>query len=92
MATKKMQLETWRKRVDAEGAHGQLFGDSPGGVANKLGCSRQFVHSLIKRGHLDTVDLYEGDRLVVRMVTADSLKLYRQRSIDQAKARIARLA
>lgn len=77
MAIKKLPVKEWQKLVaESERRHAELAGDSPGGVARQLGCSRQFVHSLIRRGLLDAVALYEGRELVAYMIPQPSVDAY----------------
>ena len=52
MAWREMELLTWAKAlVDGK----DVNGDSPGGAAARLGCTRQYVHKLIDQGELDAV-------------------------------------
>lgn len=88
MAVRQLQLSTWERLVKQDGHRAKLSGDSPGGVAARLGCSRQFVHSLIKRGLLDAVAVYQGDRLAFYVVPEPSLLRYQEgkRRLDEAQA------
>jgi hypothetical protein len=52
MASREMEVLHWaRALVDGK----DVNGDSPGGVAIRLGISRQHVHHLIAQGELDAV-------------------------------------
>lgn len=77
MAVQKMQLSEWEKlTAGSEGQRAKLSGDSPGGVAVQLGCSRQFVHSLIRRGLLDAVAVYKGRSLCMYVIPQPSIDRY----------------
>lgn len=77
MAIKRIQRSTWLKRIEATAAPAKrLEGDSPGGVASRLGCSRQFVHSLIKRGLLEAIAVMDGDELAFYVIPEASIESY----------------
>jgi hypothetical protein len=79
MAVRKMNMKRWKQLVEAsQGKSHDVQGDSPGGVAARLGCTRQAVHRLIKRGTLDAVAVYDGDELAFYIVPEASLAAYQQ--------------
>lgn len=87
MAVKKMQLSEWEKlTAGSDSLRAKLSGDSPGGVAVQLGCSRQFVHSLIRRGLLDAVAVYKGRSLCMYVIPQPSIDGYlsRRQTYDKA--------
>lgn len=88
-----MTLKAWAKAVDDAGPDHSLNlqGDSPGGVAARLGCTRQAVHRLIRRGTLDAVAVYEGPRLSFYVVPEASLKAYQQRLAERLSGRLAKV-
>lgn len=91
MAVQKMTMKEWEGLVTkSERHHAELLGDSPGGVAGQLGCSRQFVHSLIKRGLLDAVAVYEGRQLAMYMIPQRSIDAYKAKRAAYEKAVQAR--
>lgn len=93
MAIREMTLKAWAKAVESADPHRaqNLQGDSPGGVAARLGCTRQNVHKLIKNGTLDAIAVYEGDRLSFYVVTEASLRLHQQRTAADLAKRLAML-
>lgn len=85
-----MSLKAWAKAVEAADPHApNLQGDSPGGVAARLGCTRQNVHKLIHSGILDAVAVYEGERLSFYVVTEPSLRAYQQQKAADLAKRLA---
>jgi hypothetical protein len=92
MAVRKMTMKAWANAIDAAGPDSpDLQGDSPGGVAARLGCSRQAVHRLIQRGTLDAVAVYEGKRVAFYVVTEASLRVHQQRLAERLSGRLARV-
>jgi len=91
MTVKKMQLSEWEKLTAGSETHrAKLSGDSPGGVAVQLGCSRQFVHSLIRRGLLDAVAVYKGRELAMYVIPQPSIDKYVRGRRALAQAELAR--
>jgi hypothetical protein len=92
MATRKMSLNSWRKAIEADDpTTPNLQGDSPGGVASRLGCSRQAVHRLIQRGTLDAVAVYEGPKLAFYIVPEASLVAYQHLLAQRLSGRLAKV-
>lgn len=92
MPVRKMTMKQWQRVVDATDASTEdLMGDSPGGVAARLGCSRQAVHRLIKRGTLDAVAVYEGRQLAFYIVPEASLAAYQQQLAQRLSGRLAKV-
>lgn len=52
MAWREMELLDWARSLVADK---DVNGDSPGGVAARLGVTRQYVHKLIDQGELDAI-------------------------------------
>ena len=52
MAWREMEVLAWAKALVDEK---DVNGDSPGGVAARLGVSRQYIHKLIDQGELDAI-------------------------------------
>jgi excisionase family DNA binding protein len=73
MAWREMELLAWAKAlVDDK----DVNGDSPGGAAARLGCTRQYVHKLIDEGELDAIRVVKkGGGLVAICVNEKKLKL-----------------
>ncbi len=74
-------MAKWRLASSAKDAFGKecdLVGLSPTGAAAELGTSQQRIYHLIKRGYLDVVHINERGRLMVIMVTNESLKRFRE--------------
>lgn len=92
MAVKKMQLSEWEKLTAGSDSHrAKLLGDSPGGIAARLGISRQAVHDAINKGRLDAVAVYEGRTLRMYMIPEASLQAYRERLSTNLSKRLAAL-
>lgn len=83
-----MQLSTWQKLIEAAGTHAKPIGDSPGGVASQLGISRQAVHGLIRRGTLDTVEVYDGTKLAFYVIPQPSVDAYKQHVVESLQRRL----
>lgn len=93
MAIKRIQRSTWLKRIEATAAPAKrLEGDSPGGVASRLGCSRQFVHSLIKRGLLEAIAVMDGDDLAFYVIPEASVERYIEKRRHEIQAAAERYA
>lgn len=86
MSVTKMQAKRWEQLIEAGDPATQDYsgGPSPGGAAVELGCSRQMVHRLIKRGHLDVLAIYDGPRLSHYTISQASIARYK----DHRKARL----
>lgn len=83
MIIKCKNWEAWEKLYTEKGAE-QVLGMSPGGVAARLGVSRQRVHQMIEEGVLDEVRIRDrtlGIRGVVIYVTEGSVR----REIERRK-------
>lgn len=55
-----------------------INGASPGGVAAKLGITRQAVHDAIKRGSLHAYKLVREGRVVAIIIPDDDVQHYRR--------------
>ncbi len=74
-------IEEWRSASIAKDEHGEdcgLVGLSPTGTAEELKTSQQRVHHLIRTGYLDGILIYERGRLMVIMVTYESIKRFKE--------------
>lgn len=74
--------------MEAANSPAKLLGDSPGGVAGQLGISRQAVHGLIRRGRLDTVEVYDGVKLAFYVIPQPSVEAYKQHVLESLQKRI----
>jgi len=93
MAIKRMQYSTWQKLTDeSESNIAKLNGDSPGGAAVQLGCSRQAIHGLIKRGRLDAVAVYKGTQLMFYVIPQPSLDRYKVELREAVEKRLGAIA
>lgn len=103
MAIRKMKMRAWQKATAAaidKPSWGKLNGDSPGGVANSLGISRQAVHQAIRRGSLDALIVVADDSEELRlfMIPSESVEAFKKRphhmrragSVDRSKRRALR--
>lgn len=76
MITKYRNWEAWEKAYEEKGAE-EVLGMSPGGVAGRLGVSRQRVHQMIQADLLDAVKIEDrslGFRGFVMYVTEASVR------------------
>jgi hypothetical protein len=81
MARRRMTMVAWAKALhDHEDTlrFGDYQGSSPGGAADRLGVTRQYIHKLVDQGQLDLLELYLGDdkkkRTVAWLVTSNSIE------------------
>lgn len=83
-------MSTWRKVMEAAtDSRAKPIGVSPGGAAVQLGCSRQAVHKLIRRGRLDVTAVYEGTDLSFYLVHQASIDAYKAEVLEAVKRRFA---
>lgn len=61
MITKCKNWEEWDKLYDEKGKD-EVLGMSPGGVAGRLGVSRQRVFQLVQEGRLDEIKIWDDDQ------------------------------
>ncbi len=64
--------------INSSGKEVYLMGPSPGGAIVPLKSSRQRIHYLIKKDYLDAVYIYERGKLVMVMVTDESIERFRE--------------
>lgn len=64
MTIRHFTVDSWQAAIDAGE---DLGGMSPGGVASRLGITRQAVHLAMNRGDLDSyrMDLPNGDLMIL---------------------------
>lgn len=80
MAIKRIQVKRWEQLTEAGEPTMQdlSFGPSPGAAAAELGISRQAVHLAIRRGDLDALAVYRGERLLFFTISKSSLERFKQ--------------
>lgn len=80
MSIKRMQVKRWEQLIEAGDSTMQdlSFGPSPGAAAAELGITRQAVHLAIRRGDLEALAVYRGERLLFYTITKPSLERFKQ--------------
>jgi hypothetical protein len=90
MAIQRTTLSAWLKANEGADPRSRNHpGTSPGGVAQRLGCTRQAVHKLIQSGTLDAIAVYDGKLLAFYVVTEPSLRAYQQQKSAELAKRLA---
>jgi hypothetical protein len=69
-----VRVHVWLRQVKADG----LGGPSPGGAANRLGCSRSMIDKLVSLGVLERAEYHEDGHHVV-FISSRSIEAAREK-------------